>query len=79
MSSFFNEKLIAALKSGKYYCEKCGSLMEFEDEEYHDVLVCPSCGAKTDIEDYGFTDEELDAFYSTKKAVPGEGDASDEG
>ena len=57
MSSFFNEKLIAALKSGKYYCEKCGSLMEFENEEYHDVLICPSCGAKTDIEDYGFTDE----------------------
>ena len=79
MSSFFNDKQIEAFTTGKYYCKECGSMMEFEDEDDHDVLICPSCGAETDVDHYGFTDEEYDALYPTMEEVIGEEDTSDEG
>ena len=69
MSRFFNEKLVEGLTTGKYYCEKCGSLLEFEDEDIRDTLICPSCGSETDLDHYGFTDEEYNDLYPTYEEV----------
>jgi DNA-directed RNA polymerase subunit M/transcription elongation factor TFIIS len=78
MSSFFNEKQIEAFTTGQYWCKECGSLMEFEDEDNHDILICPSCGAETDVDHYGFdSDEEYEALYPTREEVLGEEDEED--
>lgn len=55
---FFNQKQLDAMKTGVYICENCGSQMEFEDQ-WEDSLVCPNCGNSTDVDHYGFTDEEV--------------------
>lgn len=66
--NFFNEKQLNAMKTGVYICENCGSQMEFEDK-WEDTLVCPNCGNSTDVEHYGFTDEEYDALYPSYEEV----------
>ena len=73
MSSFFNKKLVEGLTTGRYYCPKCGSLMEFEDEEWQDTLVCPNCGEDIDLDEYGFdSEEEYENLYPTREEVLGE-------
>ena len=67
---FFNKKQLDAMKTGVYICENCGSQMEFEDQ-WEDSLVCPNCGNSTDVDHYGFTDEEYDALYPTYEEVMG--------
>lgn len=68
---FLNEKQVEAMLSGNYICEKCQSVMEFEDE-WEDVLVCPKCGFSVESERYGFeSDEEYDALYPTMEEVMG--------
>ena len=75
MSNFFNKKQIEAFETGQYWCDKCGSIMEFEDEDSHDILICPCCGAETDVDHYGFdSDEEYEALYPTREEVLGEED-----
>ena len=61
---FFNQKQLDAMKTGVYICENCGSQMEFEDQ-WEDSLVCPNCGNSTDVDHYGFTDEEK-AYFDQK-------------
>jgi transcription initiation factor IIE alpha subunit len=67
---FFNKKQLEAMKTGVYICENCGSQMEFEDQ-WEDSLVCLNCGNSTDVDHYGFTDEEYDALYPTYEEVMG--------
>lgn len=62
--SIFNDKQIAAMKSGEYRCPKCGRLMRWEDE-YEDVLICTGCGETIDGDRYGFTDDEYEEIYPT--------------
>lgn len=69
--SIFNKAQIHGFKTGEYFCERCGKLMEFEDEEARDVLVCPKCGYSVDLDHYGFTDEEYEALYPTLEEVLG--------
>jgi len=72
----FNEKQVEGLRTGKYRCDKCGASMVFEDEKERDVLICtnPSCGYSTELDHYGFTDEEYGAQYPTKEDVLGDND-----
>lgn len=66
---FFNDKVIEALRSGRYICSKCGADMKFEDE-WEDVLICPVCGHSIDYERYGFEDDEAyEALYPTYEEV----------
>lgn len=68
---FFNDKLAEALFSGNYVCSECGAKMEFEDE-YEDILVCPTCGHSVELDRYGAeNDEDYDALYPTKEEVLG--------
>lgn len=72
--SFFNEKRLEAMETGRYYCSKCNHLMEFEDE-WEDSLICPSCGHSVDIDHYGVEDDEAyEALYPTKEEVEGSSD-----
>ena len=71
--SIFNPKLVEGLKTGNYECTQCGALMEFEDE-WRDTLVCPSCGYSTDLDHYGFTDEEFEEAYPILDGTGDEGD-----
>lgn len=66
----FNNAQMEALKTGKYFCRKCGALMKFEDE-WEDILICPKCGYSEDSDRYGFTDEEYEKLYPTKEEVCG--------
>ena len=67
---FFNDKVVAALESGDYFCSQCGALMEFEDEKWQDTLICPKCGHAIDYERYGFEDDdEYDALFPTREEV----------
>lgn len=69
----FNEKQIEGLRTGKYVCEQCGAKMIFEDEKERDVLVCTNseCSYSTDLDHYGFTDEEYEAQYPSKEDICG--------
>ena len=64
--SMFNEKQIEGLLTGNYYCKECGTLMVFEDE-WRETLVCPECSYETDLDRYGFEDEEYDLLYPLKE------------
>ena len=77
--SFMNEAREEAMLTGKYYCDACGGLMEWEDE-WEDILVCPACGNSINSDHYGLTDEEYDELYPTKEDVLGydEDDEDDE-
>ena len=69
--SIFNEKQIKAMKSGRYICSECGSVMEFEDE-WEDTLVCPHCGHSIDLDEYGCEgDEKYENVYPTREDVLG--------
>lgn len=73
--SFFNDAMVDALLSGEYICSECGAKMEFEDEKWRDILVCPKCGHSVDLDRYGFeNDEDYDALFPTKEEVCGEDD-----
>lgn len=61
---FFNEAKIKAFETGRYICEKCGSVMKFENE-WEETLVCEKCGHEIELERYGFTDEEYEDLYPT--------------
>lgn len=75
---FFNDTLVDALFTGNYVCRECGAQMEFEDE-WEDILVCPSCGYSVELDRYGFdSDEEYDALYPTKEELCGYEDEYDE-
>jgi len=77
---FFNDKVVAALESGDYFCSQCGALMEFEDED-EEVLICPKCGHSVDYERYGLEDDdEYDALFPTREELVGydEEDEDDE-
>lgn len=75
---FFNDALVEALFTGNYVCRECGAPMEFEDE-WKDILVCPSCGYSVELDRYGFdSDEEYDALYPTKEEVCGYEDEYDD-
>lgn len=67
--SFFNDAQIRGMETGEYPCEKCGSLMRFEDEEWRDTLVCPECGYSISLDRYGYTDEEFTALYPTEEEL----------
>lgn len=67
--SFSNEKFHEAFISGEYICDKCGSLMRFEDEKWKDVLLCEQCGNSIATEQYGYTDEEYASLYPTLEEV----------
>lgn len=54
----FSDALKSALFTGDYICPDCGARMEFEDEEFRDILVCNSCGNSMDLLDYGSTEDE---------------------
>ena len=72
--SFFNDKRIDAMMSGRYICDQCGSVMEWEDE-WEDSLICPNCGNSVNPEKYGFSsDEEYEALFPTEKDVLGADD-----
>lgn len=76
---FFNDTVVKALKSGEYICSRCGALMEFEDEEWKDTLICPKCGHEIDYDRYGFEDDdEYNALYPTKEEVLGYYDEDDD-
>jgi len=59
---FHNKVLSFGLETGIYICPDCGKLLEFEDE-YRETLVCLNCGYEVDIDEYGYTEEELDSLY----------------
>lgn len=66
---FFNEKLVEALFSGNYICSVCGAEMNFEDE-WKDVLICPSCDHSVELERYGFeNDEAYDALLPSMDEI----------
>lgn len=69
--SFLNDVQKEALLTGRYICNECGAIMEFEDE-HEDILVCLNCGNSVDLDRYGMSDEEYDALYPTKEEVCGE-------
>jgi len=71
MSSFFNEMMKEAWRTGIYKCPECGAHMEFEDDS-EDTLVCDNCGHSMDTERYGFTDEEYEDLYPTEDEVEDE-------
>lgn len=58
----FNNKLMNALKTGIFKCDKCGSRMKAIDET-GDYYVCPFCGYDTDVEHYGYLEEEYENLY----------------
>jgi hypothetical protein len=64
--SLFNDKQIKAMETGEYICESCGTLMVFEDE-FEDSLVCLECGYSTNVDEYGFTEEEYESLFLTKE------------
>lgn len=68
--SFFNDAQVDALLTGRYICNECGALMEFENE-WEDTLVCPKCGNSIDSDHYGMSDEEYDALYPTMEEICG--------
>lgn len=75
---FFNDDLMEALDTGMYICSKCGAFMNFEDEEFKDVLICPECGHEVEFDRYGIEDDdEFDALYPTKEEVCGYDDEDD--
>lgn len=77
--SLFNDAMIEAMRTGKYICSQCGSLMEFEDPKWRDTLICPKCGHNIDLDYYGCEDDEdYDALYPTKEEVVGRDDAEDD-
>lgn len=65
---FFNEAKIKAFETGRYICEKCGSVMKFENE-WEETLICEKCGHEVELEKYGFTDEEYEDLYPTLEEV----------
>lgn len=77
--SYFNDAMIHAFRTGEYFCEKCGELMVFEDEHEKDILVCPACGYSTDLDHYGYTDEEYEALYPTLEDILGISDEDEDG
>lgn len=66
--TFFNDKLKTAFRTGQYICDKCGAVMEFEDE-FTETLICLECGNEVDFDHYGFSDEEYDELYPTLEEV----------
>lgn len=70
--SIFNDKQKEAMENGgKYICNECGELMEFEDD-YEDTLVCPNCGHSIDLDRYGCEDDEsYEKLYPTREEVLG--------
>jgi len=75
---FFTENVVKALLTGIYKCSKCGSRMEFEDDD-HSSLICPNCGHSIDIDDYDHENEDYETLYPTKEDVLGyEEDDEDE-
>ena len=70
---FFNKKQINGFKTGIYICDKCGSLMQFEDSN-EGVLICKTCGCDISIDHYGFTDDEYENLYPTLDEVLEEGE-----
>lgn len=75
--STFNDRQIEAMFGGDYICDQCGGKMEFEDE-WEDTLVCPACGYSTDVDHYGYSDEEYEALFPTKEEVLSYSDEEDE-
>mgnify|MGYP002523194340 CR=1 FL=1 len=57
MVEAFNKAMIKALETGEYICQECGATMVFEDDQEY-TLVCLECGWSTDLDHYGYTDEE---------------------
>lgn len=68
---FFSDKHIIAMRTGIYPCDKCDGTMVFEDES-EETLICTKCGYEVYIDDYGFTEEELENRYPTREEVTGE-------
>ena len=66
--SFFNEKQVEGLLTGRYICQECGAEMEFENEN-EDTLVRLKCGSSIDLDHYGMTDEEYDSLYPRKEDI----------
>lgn len=63
-----NDKLVEALRTGKYYCPECGALMEFYDEQ-EDLLICTNCSKDVPLDMYGF-----DSLEDYEKCFPTEDD-----
>ncbi len=67
----FSEKLVEAMKTGRYMCTECKTWpMVFEDEQ-ESVLVCtnPECGYSCELDDYGKDEEERTLDYPTEDEV----------
>lgn len=62
----FNKKIIEAFKTGIFTCDECGARMEAIDE---DEYYCPACGYVTDIEHYGYSEEEYENLYPSMEDV----------
>ena len=70
MLAMFSEKLVEALKTGRYMCPECKDwLMVFEDEVWRDVLVCtnPECSYSCYIDEYGKEEGEDELDYPTEE------------
>lgn len=66
---FYNKKHIEAFHTNEYFCDKCESLMQFEDE-WEETLICPKCGRSMDSDRYRFeSDEEYEALFPTKEEL----------
>lgn len=65
--AYFNDLLRHGLYTGEYFCSQCGELMQFEDEETRDILICLKCGHSVDLDDYGSEEDFYDIIPNKEK------------
>lgn len=62
MMSIFSEAWKDAFDTGVWKCLKCGAEME-EEGTFDGELICPNCGWSTDVEKYGWDDDEYEELF----------------